>query len=214
MEKTPMELRYGKLGPRVVKALEGRHFAAWYFDTRADAAEHALNLIPASGVASWGGSMTLAALGLPGLLVQRGIPVIDRDAAPTPEERVERMRQALLCDTFLSSANAISEDGQLVNIDFMGNRAAAMIYGPRQVIILAGMNKVVKTVEDAMVRARTIAAPANAQRVSGCKSPCLETGACENCRSPDSICTYLVTTRLCRPAGRIKVILIGKDLGL
>jgi L-lactate utilization protein LutB len=123
------------------------------------------------------------------------------------------MRQALLCDTFLSGSNALSEDGQLVNIDGFGNRVAAMTFGPRQVIVVAGMNKVVKTLDDAVTRARTIAAPLNAQRFPNLKTPCNETGACANCLSPDSVCSFIVTTRLCKPAGRIKVILIGKDFG-
>jgi L-lactate utilization protein LutB len=139
--------------------------------------------------------------------------VIDRDKVASPQERTELMRKALLCDTFLASSNAVSEDGQLVNIDGFGNRVAAMCYGPKQVIVLAGMNKVAKTLVDAQVRARTIAAPCNIQRLAEAKTPCSETGACADCRSPESICSYIVTTRLCRPAGRIKVILIGKDLG-
>jgi L-lactate utilization protein LutB len=124
------------------------------------------------------------------------------------------MRQALLCDTYLTSSNAISEDGQLVNIDGNGNRVSAMIFGPRQVIVIAGMNKVVKTAEDAMVRARTIAAPLNMQRFPQAETPCQETGACGNCVSAGCICNYLVITRACKPPGRIKVILVGEDLGL
>jgi hypothetical protein len=124
------------------------------------------------------------------------------------------MRKILLCDTFLCSSNAISEDGQLVNIDGNGNRVAAMIFGPRQVILVAGMNKVAKTLEDAYTRARTVAAPLATQRFPQRKLPCLETGSCANCTAPDSACTFIVATRLCNPAGRIKVILVGKDLGL
>jgi hypothetical protein len=101
-----------------------------------------------------------------------------------------------------------------VNIDGNGNRVAAMCFGPRQVIVAAGMNKVAKTVEEAMIRARTIAAPANVQRFEGTRTPCYMTGSCAECRGDGSVCTYLVTTRLCKPAGRIKVLLIGKDLGL
>jgi L-lactate utilization protein LutB len=123
------------------------------------------------------------------------------------------MRRALLCDTYLAGTNAISEDGQLVNIDGNGNRVAAMIYGPKQVIVAAGMNKVAKTLPDAVVRARNIAAPANVQRFPGLKTPCNETGSCADCLSPDTICSFLVTIRYCKPAGRIKVVLIGKDLG-
>lgn len=213
MNKTPREIDYAKQGASVVKALKSRFFDAWYADTCAEAVEQILSLIPKTGTVSWGGSLTLSTLGIPERLVHEGIQVLDRDRASTSEERQEIMRQALCCDTFLSSSNALSEDGQLVNIDGNGNRVAAMIYGPRQVIVAAGMNKVVKTVEDAIVRARTIAAPLNKQRFSHLKTPCGETGTCADCGSVDSICSYLVVTRLCKPAGRIKVILIGEDLG-
>jgi L-lactate utilization protein LutB len=210
----PKESRYAKLGPKVVKALEARHFEAWYVDTLPEAVEKALSLIPKFHTVSWGGSMTIEDSGLKGRLVESGYNVIDRDKAPTPEERMERMRQALLCDTFLGSVNALSEDGQIVNIDGVGNRVAAMTFGPKQVILMVGLNKVAKTVDDALVRARTIASPLNVQRFPNLKTPCNETGACGNCLSADSICSFIVTTRLCKPAKRIKVILIGQDLGL
>ncbi|MDR0540381.1 MAG: lactate utilization protein, partial [Spirochaetaceae bacterium] len=152
--------------------------------------------------------------GLERMVKEKGYAVIDRDSASSPEERAKLQHEALSCGTFLTGANAISEDGQLVNIDGMGNRIAAMIYGPRQVIVIAGMNKVVKTADDAIQRARTVAAPLNAQRFDTLKTPCAKTGSCADCKSPDSICTYIVTTRLSKPAGRIKVLLIGEDLGL
>jgi L-lactate utilization protein LutB len=211
---TPTETRNKKLGPKVVKALKSRFFDAWYFDDPAEAANAAVSLIPKDHVVSWGGSMTVASLGIQERLTQEGYTLLDRDKAPSPEERTEIMRRALLCDTFLTGTNAISEDGQLVNIDGNGNRVAAMIYGPRQVIVIAGMNKVAKTLDDAIVRARTIAAPLNAQRFPSLQTPCNETGSCANCGSQNTICNYFVTTRLCKPAGRIKVILIGGDWGL
>ena len=212
--KTPMELRYDKLGPRVVKALENRRFNAWYFSEPEEAAEKMFSLIPKTDVVSWGGSLTIKGIGLTQMVNDRGYKVIDRDKAETTEQRMDLQRHALLCDTFLTGVNAISEDGQLVNIDAFGNRVAAMIFGPKQVIVVAGMNKVQKTLDAAIARARTVAAPANMQRFATCKTPCSETGACADCLSPDSICTFIVHTRLCKPAGRIKVILIGKDLGL
>jgi L-lactate utilization protein LutB len=211
---TPHDLRKGKLGPRVVKALENRCFEAWYFDQAAAAVEKVLALIPPGDTVSWGGSLTVDGLGIQGLLEKRGAKLIDRDKAGSREERTELMRRALLCDTYLCGTNALSEDGQLVNIDGNGNRVAAMAFGPRQVIVVAGINKVVKTVEDALERARTIAAPLNAQRFPGLKTPCNETGSCANCLAADSICNYIVTTRRCNPPGRIKVILAGQDLGL
>ena len=211
---TPVTVRYQKLGPLVAQALKNRHFDAWYFDDTAEALEKIVSLVPPEHTVSWGGSMTLTELGVQERLAEEGRALLDRDKAPNQAERIETMRRALLCDTFLTSSNAISEDGQLVNIDGFGNRAAAMIFGPRQVIVVAGMNKVAKTLEDAMTRARSIAAPLNVQRFPNAKTPCNKTGTCANCTAPDSVCSFIVTTRLCKPAGRIKVILIGKDLGL
>ena len=212
--KTPMELRYDKLGPKVVKALENRFFDAWYFSEIPEAVEKVFSLIPKTDTVSWGGSLTATTLNLTALAAEKGYKVIDRDKATSPEERMELMRQALHCDTFLAGTNALTEDGQLFNIDGNGNRVAAMIFGPKQVIVVAGMNKVVQTVKDAFNRAKTIAAPANTQRFPNLKTPCNETGACGDCLSPDCVCSYIVRTRICRPKSRIKVILIGKDLGL
>jgi L-lactate utilization protein LutB len=212
--RTINEQRYSKLGPRIVNALKLRSFDAWYFDDPAEAKEKIISLIPKDHLVSWGGSMTLLDLGIQEHLDKEGFNLLDRDKAASLEERTEKMRRALLCDTFLTGTNAVSEDGQLINIDGNGNRAAAMIFGPKQVIIAAGMNKAVKTYEDAFVRARTIAAPANAQRFPNLKTPCSETGTCADCLVSDTICTCFVTTRFCKPAGRIKVILIGKEMGL
>jgi len=212
--KTMQETRYSKLAPKVVKALNTRGFEAYFFDSEAEAADKILSLIPKNHTVSWGGSMTLVDMGIQERLEKEGYRLLDRDKAASPEERHDIMHRALLCDTYLTGTNAISEDGWLVNIDGNGNRVAAMIYGPKQVIIAAGMNKVAKTYEDAVVRARTIAAPLNAQRFPSLKTPCSETGTCANCMGADTICSYFVSTRFCKPAGRIKIILIGKDLGL
>ena len=137
--------------------------------------------------------------------------MINRDAAETPEERTELMRKALTCDVFLMSANAVSEDGQMVNIDGNGNRVAALCFGPKEVIVVAGMNKVAGNIEEAYARARKFAAPVNAQRFN-LGTPCNRTGMCADCLSPDSICSQLVVTRR-TSGGRIKVILVGEDLG-
>ena len=151
--------------------------------------------------------------GLKQRLAQEGYTLLDRDTANTPEEKQAIMRQALTCGTFLMSSNAISEDGQLVNIDGIGNRVAALCFGPKQVIVVAGMNKVAADLDGAVSRARHIAAPANAQRFDG-KTPCTVNGQCGDCTSPDCICSQMVITRFCKPAGRIKVVLVGEELGL
>ncbi len=211
MEQTPKQLRNEKLGAKVVKAMESRHFEAYYCGTREDALKKALELIPEGSVVAWGGSVTMNEIGLSEALHNGKYQLIDRDAAP-PEEKRKLMRQGLLADYFISGANAVSEDGEIVNIDGNGNRVGAIVYGPDHVVIIAGMNKVVKTLEDAVKRARTIAAPINKQRFGG-TTPCVKTGSCGDCKAEDCICCQVLVTRVCRPAGRIKVILVGEELG-
>lgn len=207
----PLEKRFDKLGPRVAEALKRRHFDAYYCPTKEEALEKILSLIPATDTVAWGGSLTLAQLGILERVKQTN-PVIDRATASTPEEGRELMRQALLCDTYLMSSNAISEDGQLYNIDGNGNRVAALVFGPKSVIVVAGMNKVTKTIEDAEARARYIAAPINVQRFEN-DNPCNLTGTCSDCLKPTSICASMLRTRISRPAGKIKVVLVGEELG-
>jgi len=208
---TALKIRNEKLAEKVVANLKKRMFDAYSVKTGKEALELALSLIPQGDCVSWGGSMSIRSIGLTQALHEGNYKVLDRDLVPQ-QQRAEVMRQALLADTYVTSSNAISEDGQLVNIDGMGNRVAAMIYGPKNVIVVAGINKIVKSVEDAQVRARTIAAPINAQRFGG-KTGCMVTGACENCLSEDCICNYIVTTRMCRPKGKIKVIIVQEELG-
>ena len=212
MTQTQKE-RYDKLGQSVVKALNGRHFEAYYCPDMQAACEKLLSLIPETDTVAWGGSQTLAEIGAQDALRMRGQSLIDRDMAKAPEERNALMRQALTADTFLMSSNAITEDGQLVNMDGNGNRVAALIYGPRQVIVVAGLNKIAKDLDAAIARVRGTAAPTNAQRFN-INTPCKVTGTCADCKCPDSICANMVITRLCKPNGKIKVILVGENLGM
>ena len=205
-------IRNEKLGASLIKALTLRHFDAYYCASSSEAAEKILSLIPKKDVVSWGGSMTMEALGVIDRVKKGGWRVIDRSTAQSQEEKIEITRSALLCDTYLTGANAISEDGEIVNVDGIGNRVAAMTFGPKSVIVACGMNKVVKTAQDAVSRARNTAAPVNAQRFD-IRTPCKTTGTCADCKSTDSICSYIVRTRLCKPAGRIKVVLVGEALG-
>ena len=209
----PRKMQYDKAGPKVAEALNKRYFEAYYCPDRDTAVQKVLELISADDTVSWGGTLTVDELGIKDLLRARGQRLIDRDSAQSNEERVELMRQGLLADTFLTSSNAVTADGQLFNIDGNGNRVAAFCYGPKQVIVVAGMNKVAGDLEGAMRRAREVAAPVNAQRFAGIKTPCSVTGLCADCTGPDSICCQIVTTRICRPAGRIKVVLVGEELG-
>lgn len=210
---------YRLLSKKLRKNLESRKFAAYYCDTRAEAVEQALSLIPQGASVSWGGSLTLEEVGLLERVKAGDYTVIDRDTVDG-EERMELMRRALLCNTYLTSFNAISEDGVLINVDNMGNRVAAIAFGPESVIAIVGMNKVCKSVEDAVVRARTYVAPLNAQRCAINPhfrpleaTPCVLTGSCSNCQAEDCICSSVVETRFCRVKGRIKIILVGEALG-
>ena len=148
------------------------------------------------------------------MLAERGQEVLDRDTAKDMAERMAIMRAGLTCDTFLTGTNAITESGELFNIDGNGNRVAAMCFGPKSVVIVAGMNKVVKDMDAAYAQVRNYTAPAVVQRFPNAKTPCNFNGLCADCKGPDSCCCYMVETRLCRPAGKIKVVLIGEDLGL
>lgn len=209
---TQRKMQYDKAGAKVAEALNKRYFEAYYCSDRAEALEKILELIPQDHVVSWGGAATMDELGVKEALRQRGQAVIDRDTAKDTQERQQMLKQALTCDTFLMGSNAISADGQLVNIDGTGNRVAALCFGPTQVVVVAGMNKVAGDLDGAMRRAREVAAPMNAQRFP-LKTPCVANGLCGDCKGPDSICAQIVTTRLCKPAGRIKVVLVGEDLG-
>lgn len=204
---------YDKAGPKVAEAIRRRRMDAYYCSTAEEAVAKVLELIPVEDSVSWGGTMTVDQLGIKDALRDRNQKLIDRDLAKTPEEREAIMKGALFCGTFLMSANAVSEKGELVNIDGMANRVAALCFGPKSVVVVAGMNKVAPTLEAAVSRARHIAAPANAQRFDG-KTPCSVNGQCADCVSPDCICNQIVITRGCRPAGRIKVVLVGEDLGM
>lgn len=211
MSKTPLQKRNELLGNRVVKALEKRHFEAYYCDNKEEALKKVIELIPEDNVVSWGGSTTLAETKILDY-VKENYKVIDRDTAKSPEERDELMRKVFFSDTFLMSSNAITEDGQLVNIDGTGNRVAALCFGPKSIIVVAGINKVSKTLQDACSRARNVAAPINSLRFD-LETPCQSTGSCFDCISKDSICAYFVTTRICKPAKKIKVIIIGENFG-
>lgn len=212
MDRSSMMYKmYDKKGPKVAENFNKRGFEAYYCPTKEDALAKAISLIPEDHVVSWGGSVSINDIGLrPYVLEHR--QVIDRDTAKTPEERKELLRKALLCDTFIMGTNAATEDGQLYNIDGTGNRVAALIFGPKQIVVIVGMNKVEPTLDAAITRARSVASPMNMQRFSK-KTPCAITGMCADCLSPDSICNQMVRTRRCAPAGRIKVILVGENVG-
>ena len=210
--ETASKRYYDKRGAILVKNLEKRHFEAYYCATKAEALTRALELIPEGASIGWGGALSAQQIGLMDALNAGNYATYDRDKAPTQEEKNAIMRQCFNADYFLTGANGLSLDGQMVNVDGNGNRVGAIIYGPKNVIVIAGMNKVCDDLESAVKRARTVAAPMNQQRFEG-KTPCTVTGACADCTSENCICNQIVITRNCRPAGRIKFILVGEELG-
>ena len=206
------KMYYEKRAQVLIKNLKSRHFDAFYCPDAASALEKALELIPEGASVGWGGALSAQQIGLIDAVKKGNYAAIDRDTAKTPEERNQLLKRCLTADVFLSGANALSLDGEMVNIDGTGNRVAAIVYGPETVLVIAGMNKVCDTLDDAVTRARTVAAPMNKQRFPF-KTPCEVTGACADCKSDDCICNQILITRNCRPAGRIKFILVGEELG-
>lgn len=203
---------YETLAKEVIAALTKRGMEAHYVASKEDATTLALDFFKEGASISWGGSMTLTEIGLLDALKNTSsYTLLDRNNV-APEEVENIYRKAFSCDYYLMSSNAITRDGKLVNIDGTGNRVAALIYGPKEVIIIAGMNKVVQTEEEALSRIRNIASPRNAMRLNK-QTPCALTGSCHDCLSPDCICMQTVITRNSRIQGRIKVILVGENLG-
>ena len=209
---TPQEQRNERLATTLIKNLHRRHIEGFYCATGAEAVKKVSELIEDGNSVTWGGTMTVRDLGIPDFLRSRGtLEVFDRDLAETPEEKQDVYLKAFSADVYLTSANAISEDGVIVNIDGNGNRVAAITWGPKKVIFVIGLNKVAQSVEAALSRARGTASPVNAARFD-IKTPCQVDGACHNCNSADSICNYVHFLRN-SPKGRHVVVLVGENLG-
>ena len=204
---------FEKRGQILVKNLRNRYFDAWYCDTKEDALAKVLELIPEGAKIGWGGVLSAQQIGLFDALRSGNYDLLDRDLCKTQEEREQMMKDALFADVFLTGANGLSLDGQMVNIDGTGNRVGAIIYGPKKVIVIAGMNKVCDTLEEAVKRAREVAAPLNMMRFMK-DTPCAATGKCGDCKAEGCICNQIVITRHCRPVGRIQFVLVGEQLGL
>ena len=209
---TPLESRNALLAKTVVSNLEKRHFEAYYCPTAQEALKKVLDLIPEGSSIGWGGSMSIRDMGLTKAIHEGNYTVIDRDLAQTPEEAAQMQRDCLQADYFITSANAIAEEGIMVNIDGTGNRVAVICFGPKNVIVVCGINKVTQNLDAAISRARFVAAPINAGRFD-IQTPCKITGKCHNCTSADSICSEVLITRTSRPANRVKIILVGEDMG-
>jgi hypothetical protein len=203
---------------RLEQALRANNFEVFRARDPAAAGKIVLEAIVAALAprsVSFGGSTTLIASGvIEGLRALPKVEVIETfDTAASPAELTERRRRALTCDLFFAGANAVTEAGQLVNMDMIGNRTAPMQFGPRHVVVLAGRNKLVADLEAARARIKTYAAPVNAMRLDK-KTPCVKTARCEDCKSPERICNAWGITEKSFPPGRIKVVLIDQECGL
>ena len=217
MEK-PLENYWSIRLADLQQALEANNFEVHRAPDSAAAQRIVMDeILPKTGArsVSWGGSLTAGGTGLfQALQARSDIAMIDTLDKQVPfEELMERRRQSLLVDLFITGTNALTEDGQLVNLDMLGNRVAALTFGPKHVVVIVGRNKIVPSVDEAMFRVKNIAAPANAMRLDK-KTPCVKTSYCEECKSPDRICNTWTITEKSYPKGRVKVLLINQDLGL
>ena len=197
------------LAQTVIKGLQSRNMEGFYAASKEEALKIALELIPAGSTVTMGGGMSVHEIGLPAALEAGSYNFIDRDKF---EDRRQAMLLAYDADVFLTSTNAMTRDGVLVNIDGNANRVSAIAQGPKKVLFIVGLNKVCGDLDGAMKRARNVAAPINAQRF-GLDTPCAKTGACFDCKSPDTICCQFLITRYSKHKGRIQVILVNDDLG-
>ena len=209
----PKQAFYETQAQTILKNLEKRRMSGDDCPSREEAVKTAMSLTPADTSVSFGGSMTLAETGILDALKNRGdIRLTDRSLARTPEEIKQAYRDSFSVNTYFMSTNAITVEGELINIDGRGNRVSYLCYGPEHVIILAGMNKVVSTVEDGFRRVRDIASPPNTVRLNK-NTPCAETGRCGDCYNEDCICSQIVVTRRSGEKNRIKVVLVAEELG-
>jgi len=207
----PKKQAYENQAKTIIKKLELRKMEGYYCEDVSAAKEKLAELLGDSPkTVSYGGSMTLDQNGFKAVVTENGHELIVRENYKTPEETKELKMKQITSDVFLMSTNAITLDGELVNIDGRGNRVSFLIYGPDSVIVIAGMNKVVSNVEDGIRRVQNIATPANTVRLN-CNTPCATTGVCGHCLT-NNICNQIVVTRASLP-GRIKVILVGEELG-
>ena len=201
--------RYALLAKKVIKGLESRQMSGYYAADKEEALRIALSLIPEGSTVTMGGAMSAHEIGLPAALAEGNYNFIDRDKM---EDKRAAMLAAYDADFFLASANAMTEDGVLINIDGNANRVSAIAQGPRHVLFIVGMNKICDDVDGALKRARNVAAPINAQRF-GLNTPCTKTGSCMDCKTPDTICCQFLITRYSKHPGRIHVILVNDFLG-
>lgn len=206
------KIRNQHLAAHIIKNLQIRNIAGYYAESKQEALQAALNLIPEGSTIGWGGSASISEIGLKQAVCQGNYTVYNRDICKTPEEKRKIELACLDSDYFLASSNAITYNGELVNIDKFGNRIAAIAFGPRNVILIAGMNKAVPTLDEAISRVRNEATPINAVRLDT-YTPCRSKGLCYDCKGTSSNCCQMLVTRNSGVEDRIKVILVNDSLG-
>lgn len=209
---TPKQQNYENLAESLIEAFNKRGIEGYYCADKEEALTTALRFLTPGCSVSWGGSVSCTEIGLFEALKTSDCILYDRTTAKTPEEQRELYAKAVTADYYFMSSNAVTLDGELVNIDGNGNRVACLITGPKHVILIVGMNKITPDVTSAIDRVRNVAAPPNGVRL-GLSTPCSKYGKCHDCYSPDCMCCELVVTRKSRVPGRIKVILVGEELG-
>ena len=211
MEDTK-RVSYRTTAETVIKNLKRRNMEGYYCETSEEAVELVRSMIPAGDSITWGGTVTFGETGVKAALEQGDWRMIDRATAATPEEKREMWRDRTSADWFFMSANALTLDGELVNIDGNSDRLSLLLHGPEHVVVLVGMNKLVADVDAGFKRIRTVTCPLNAARLHT-NTPCEVAGVCSECHSERCMCCQMVVTRHSRHEGRIKVILIGESLG-
>lgn len=203
---------YAAMAGSIIKNLEKRNMEGYYFETGAECVKAIIESIPDGSIISWGGSETIKEIGLMDAIHNNRYELIDRTSAKNPDESRQLYAKTVLADYYLMSSNAITIEGELINIDGNGNRVACLIQGPSHVYIVAGMNKIVTDVESGVARVRNMASPPNAIRLNK-QIPCATSGHCHDCLAPECFCNQIVVTRRSGHNGRIKVYLVGEELG-
>lgn len=207
-----LQAAFSAVVPGVIMNLKKRNIEAFYYENSKDMVTDILQKIPAGSSITWGGSESVKECGLMDAIHNGSYTLLDRAAAQTPEEKRLFYSKAVMADVYLMSTNAITYDGELINIDGNGNRLACLMQGPKEVFIIVGMNKFVGSVEEGIRRIENIAAPANVQRLNK-ETPCHTLGRCAHCFSKDSICSHTVITRRSGTPGRIKLFIVPENLG-
>lgn len=209
---TPKQLAFQTAVNGIIPKLASRNMEGYFFENSASCVSAITDLVENGSIISWGGSESIKECGLMDAIKSGNYILIDRLYAKTPEEGRELYAKTVLSDYYLMSSNAITYDGELINIDGNGNRVACLIHGPKYVLMVVGMNKLVSDVESGYKRVRNLASPANAKRL-GRNTPCFHTGKCGNCLSDECMCSHLVVTRRCNIPGRIKIFFVAEELG-